>query len=249
MKPRTFSLPAPFSLFFTTLLTIGLSAGCGDSQNKPATNAVINPPQAKVEGPGKDQKVCFQCSGQGKVACTAPGCKDGKVDCPGPCLKLSKGNWIHMTVAGHDPSELWMKFPNAGGKGGYQAWNQHHVGEVIAYQNGQAVNMGPCKICGGTTKVPCKVCNGQGTQTCPICNGQKFIPIAWTETDNPWLNKQPDLIRLKDGRVLLGKVMNSSGQDRIIKTRDGKTTHVDASDIVTSTPSNFPVSTATPSKP
>jgi len=66
MKPRTFSLPAPFSLFFTTLLAIGLSAGCGDSQNKPATNAVINPPQAKVEGPGKDQKICFQCSGQGK---------------------------------------------------------------------------------------------------------------------------------------------------------------------------------------
>lgn len=181
--------------------------------------------------PGQDEKACFACAAQGTVPCRVAGCRDGKVECPGPCLKLTRGAWVHMTVAGHDPSELWQKFPNAKGKG-YQAWNQHHLGEVIVMQNGGAVNIGPCRICGGTTRVPCAACKGQGRQTCEICQGKKFVPLAWTATDNPWLNRQPDLIRLKDGRVLLGKIVLSSDDDRAIKTRDGKITHVNVSEIL-----------------
>ena len=137
-----------------------------------------------------------------------------------------------MEVAGHDPKELWQKFPNQSGRGGYQAWTQGHVGEVIQYQNGVAVNVGKCTVCGGKTKVTCKTCKGTGKQTCEICQGKKFIPLAWTPTDNPWFNSQPDLIRLKDGRTILGRVAMAVGDDRTIVTRDKLTLRVKASDIL-----------------
>ena len=137
-------------------LGVLLFAGCGKQSTAPEshtnvpTNSAPPPAPEVVAGPGPNEKVCFECRGQGTVACLVPGCTNGEVDCPGPCLKLSKGAWIHMTVAGHDPSELWQKFPNMNGQGGYQAWNQTHVGEVIVYKNGVAVNIGKCKVCGGT---------------------------------------------------------------------------------------------------
>ncbi len=137
-----------------------------------------------------------------------------------------------MEVAGHDPNELWQKFPNQSGRGGYQAWTQGHLGEVIQYQNGVAVNIGRCTVCGGTTKVTCKTCTGTGKQTCEVCQGKKFIPIAWTPTDNPWFNSQPDLIRLKDGQTVLGRIAMSVGEERTIVTRDKRTLRVKASDIL-----------------
>ena len=149
-----------------------------------------------------------------------------------------------MDVAGHDPSELWAIFPNQSGLGGYQAWNQHHLGEVIVYQNGVAVNVGKCKICGGTGKATCSICKGTGKVICPICNGKKSIPVAWTPTDNPWFNSQPDLIRLTDGRVILGRVAASLGEDRTIVTRDRKVLHVNASDILSRSDSNSIPATA-----
>jgi hypothetical protein len=139
-----------------------------------------------------------------------------------------------MNVPGHSPTELWRKFPDAGGRGGYQAWNQNHVGEVVVMQNGKAVNIGACKICGGTTKVECRACKGAGKQLCETCNGKRFVPVAWTPTNNPWLNSQPDLIRLKDGRVLLGKVALKSGGKCAIRLRDGKFIDVEESDVVSS---------------
>src|SRR2546426_726189 len=99
-----------------------------------------------------DTKPCFGCTGTGKVRCGA-GCKDGLVECPGPCLRLSRGVWEHLEVAGHSPDELWQKLPESDGH--WQAWNQGHVGEVIEMQNGKAVNVGKCKTCGGTTKAKC----------------------------------------------------------------------------------------------
>ena len=214
--------------------------------NPPATNAAASP-AAETE-PGPDQKLCFRCGGVGQVSCSAPGCRAGKVDCPGACLKLTRGAWVHMNVAGHDPSEIWQKFPTH--DGGYQAWNQHHIGEVIAMQNGDPVNLGACKICGGTTKVECRVCKGTGKQPCEICGGKRFIPNAWTPADNPWLNAQPDLIRLNDGRALLGKIALSSGDDRAIRTRDGKVVHVNVSDIVPGKNSNAAsASNASPEAP
>jgi hypothetical protein len=103
----------------------------------------------------RDSKVCVACGGAGTVPCRARDCSGGKLECPGPCLKLSRGEWVHLNVAGHDPNELWQRFPTGNGK--YAAWSQGHVGEVIEVQNGQPVNIGRCKICGGTGKVECTV--------------------------------------------------------------------------------------------
>ncbi|HEY4415821.1 MAG TPA: hypothetical protein VGO57_09025 [Verrucomicrobiae bacterium] len=217
-------------------------SGCGkpvSQASKPSnTNAEpvatldTNPTANLAEPvPGKDGKVCFACQGTGVVKCTAPGCVDGKVDCPGPCLKLSHGTWVHLNVAGHSPTDLWQKFylPN----GSYDAYSQAHVGHVIVMQNGHAVDTGPCKICGGTGKVDCSVCKGTGEVACPICDGKKYVPVSWTPTDNPWLNAQSDLIRLASGQVLFGKAIytNGNGTDITIKTRDGRFMHVPASDL------------------
>src|ERR1051326_1289828 len=212
-------------------------AGCGKTDSRSAANQTTNsetksiPTAATLPEPAKDEKYCFNCAGQGTVACRVAGCVAGKVECPGSCIKLNRGNWVQMPVAGHDPNEWWIKFPNASGLGGYQAWTRAHVGEAVVYQNGEAVNIGPCKVCGGTTRVPCLACNGQGKIMCEICKGKKFVPQSWTATDNPWLNSQPDLIRLTDGRVLLGKIVLTSGDNRTIKTRDGKILHVSANEI------------------
>jgi hypothetical protein len=84
--------------------------------------------------------------------------------------------------------------------------------------------------------------------TCPICNGKKFIPVAWTPTDNPWFNSQPDVIRLADGQVILGRVAALVGDDRTIVTRDKKILHVKASDILTKAETNSPAAPASPAK-
>jgi hypothetical protein len=234
---KHFTLPLLLACFLGVLLF----AGCGKPSDAPKsqTTATTNSVPPPVAGPGPNEKVCFACKGDSTVRCLVPGCVNGQVDCPGPCLKLSRGAWIHMDVAGHDPSELWQYFPNSNGRGGFSL-NQHHLGEVIVMQDGKPVNIGKCKICGGTGKVTCGVCKGTGKVTCPICNGKKFIPVAWTITDNPWFNSQPDLIRLKDGQVILGRVAASVGDDRTIVTRDKKILHVNVSDILPKADTNSP---------
>src|SRR3954454_2891970 len=72
-------------------------------------------------------KGCFNCEGTGLAKCPVTTCKDGQMDCPGPCMKLSKGVWLHMKVEGHPDTDVWQKFRRPGGSTG---WNQHHVGEV-----------------------------------------------------------------------------------------------------------------------
>jgi hypothetical protein len=223
------------------LVGVGLMAGCGKPVASvplaaPAapelTNAPAQPAADSVaEGPKPGEKICFACNGQGTIKCLAPGCVAGLVDCPGPCLKLDRGVWVHLEVPGHPPSDLWQKFylPD----GSYQAYNQNHVGHVIVLQNGQAVDTGACKICGGTGKVPCALCQGTGREKCLICDGKKFIPSTWTPTDNLWLNRQPDLLRLADGRVLFGKLVSTVGSEVTIKTRDGKWLHIKASELMT----------------
>jgi len=49
------------------------------------------------------------------------------------------------------------------------------------------------------------------------------------------LDRQPDLIRLKDGRSLLGRIATRIGTKYTIKTRDGKLVEVDAADILPKT--------------
>jgi hypothetical protein len=248
--------PGHFAFYptFACFLGVLLFAGCGKPPEAPKspvpaiTNAVSASVSAEAAGPGPGEKICFACKGEGVVPCRAPGCVEGQVGCPGPCLKMSRGAWIHMDVAGHDPNELWQKFPNQSGQGGYQAWNQNHVGEVVVYQNGVAVNIGKCKVCGGTTKATCSACKGTGKQTCPICDGKKFIPAAWTITDNPFFNRQPDVIRFTDGRVLLGRVAATVGDDLTIVTRDKKILHVKAADILSKAETNSPAVPTAPSK-
>jgi len=137
-----------------------------------STQAAPPPPQAvaATEQPAEDGLVdCPICHGAGKMKCPNPNCKDGKVDCPGPCLKLSVGHWVHMDVAGHDPKELWRKFEYPGGM---EAWNQNHVGEVIEYRNGEPENVGKCPVCHGAAKIDCPTCHGAGIVTCTYCSGR-----------------------------------------------------------------------------
>jgi hypothetical protein len=238
-----------FCLVLACFLGALLFAGCGKPADAPKSqvNMITNSvPPPEVAGPGPNEKVCFACKGEGTVPCRVPGCKDGWVDCPGPCLKLSRGVWTHMNVAGHDPSDLWITFTAA--DGGTMSWNQNHVGDVIVMQDGKPTDIGKCKICGGTGKVKCDVCKGTGKETCPVCNGKKFIPITWTPTDNPWFNSQPDVIRLADGQVLLGRVAASSGEERTIVTRDKKILHVKASDILPKAATNSPAAQTPPAK-
>src|SRR5262245_54460907 len=166
----------------------------------------------QVDSDGKSTrgtKTCFNCEGSGKFACAAPGCKDGMVDCPGPCLKLSKGVWKHMHVAGHPDSDVWQGFPQSDGT--TQSWNQKHVGEVIEIQGGKAVNVGRCKICGGKARVQCSICGGTGKVVCPICEGRKVVPGNWTAFNNPKQKNPPVTLALKDGRTVVGKIEGRIG--------------------------------------
>lgn len=144
-----------------------------------STSATITVQQAaQAAPPVPTTKPCATCSGTGGLKCRW--CKEGQVDCPGPCLKLSRGKWQHMDVAGHDPKELWQKFDY--GRGAYKAWSQGHVGEVVVMQNGEPVNTGPCETCNGTTHVPCKNCRGTGKAPCPACRGTGWVPRSPLDT-------------------------------------------------------------------
>ena len=132
-----------------------LFAGCGKQAEAPQSQVTVTtdtapPAPEAVAGPGPGEKACFACKGEGTVACLVPGCKDGMVDCPGSCLKLSRGAWKHMDVAGHPPTDWWITFPTA--SGGTMSWNQNHVGDVIEMQNGNPVDIGKCKVCGGSAE-------------------------------------------------------------------------------------------------
>ncbi len=240
--PRRFAFCPVLAFFLGALLFVscGKPAGAPKSQATATTNSA--PP---VAGPGPGEKVCFACDGAGMVKCPAPGCVNGQVPCPGPCLKLSKGIWRHTDIDGKPSDVLWQIFNSPDGRETF-AVSEHHLGEVLVYQGGQFQLKGKCPICGGTGKVKCDVCKGTGKVICPICEGKKFIPVAWTPTDNPYFNSQPDVIRLVDGQVVLGRVAGADGDDRIIVTRDKKVLHVKASDILPKAGTNSPAAQTSP---
>ncbi len=183
---------------------------------------------AAADSPAAEKsKPCFTCNGTGKVTC--PNGKDGEADCPGPCLKLNKGVWVHMDVQGHPPTDIWQKFKTANRT--WAAWNQNHVGDVIEYQNGNPVNIGKCKICGGTGHVKCKICDGSGEIDCPMCDGKKVVPESWTAFDNPKMKVRPTHYKLKDGQTLVGKKVMAIGDDVTIRTSSGNV-QIKQSDIV-----------------
>ena len=189
--------------------------------------------------------VCPRCKGAGSAICRAPGCVNGKVECPGPCLKLSVGKWEHLNVAGHDPKELWQKFQ---GKGEWNAWTTAHIGEVIVIRDGKPVNIGTCSICQGHGKVDCKACEGTGKLVCTLCMGSKQLTDAkareyaansQNQESALSINGEPigpskpsGQIKLKDGRSIDGKVIAVDEEVAWIKTSEGKTIQVKASDLL-----------------
>ncbi|MCW8131890.1 MAG: hypothetical protein KIS92_16205 [Planctomycetota bacterium] len=113
---------------------------------------------------------CKTCAATGLVPCTAKGCNQGKVECPGKCLKLSKGKW----VKGKEDL-LWQTFTSGGS---YMMWSERHLGEVIEWQKDHWENVGKCPLCNGTTKVDCEDCKGAGKTTCGACKGAKQVPVG-----------------------------------------------------------------------
>jgi len=226
---RAFYLLAVVLLFLLT----GCSKPSADKNTGGGTDQAAAAPTPIPPVPDTEHQPCFGCNGTGLGPCRGAGCNNGQLECPGTCLRLNRGVWQHMNVAGHSPSDVWQKFPN--GPGQWTYWNQNHVGDVIVVKDGRAINTGKCTTCGGTAKIKCPDCRGTGQQTCDFCEGKKIVPVAWTLSDNPVLSRQPDLIRLKDGRVLLGRVVTRVGTKYTIKTRDGKMFEVQAADILPKT--------------
>jgi hypothetical protein len=122
----------------------------------------------------KQQKECQKCHGTGSSGpCPTPGCKEGKIDCPKPCLKLSQGTWKKMG----DVRVREFKTKN----GGTHSWSEGHLGELIVIENGDPVNKGPCPTCHGTTKIDDPACKGKGHKECPDCHGIGFTgPVCPT---------------------------------------------------------------------
>ena len=147
-------------------------------------------------------KPCFSCNKTGTTKCSVATCRNGMAECPGPCLKLTKGTWIKRDVPGHtDPTERWQAK-----RVGKQTWffSSKHVGEYYTFDaSGQPVAHA-CNVCGGSTAVNCKACSGKGTITCPTCEGKKTVPESWIAFDNPKMKNRPSRFQLKDGRVLIG---------------------------------------------
>ena len=191
----------------------------------PATNAKAT----QVEQPPPGMKVCFECGGTGEVKCNALGCKDGWVDCPGDCLKLSVGDWQHMHFDGHSDAELWRIFTNDDGS--RVAVGQDKVGDVMELQDGKWVDTGKCKVCGGTGKIKCTACNGTGKLLCPVCEGKKFVPEQWTAFNNPKLPNPPKTFHLKNGTTVFGKLEGQVGSTLYIRTEDGKQVTLESNDL------------------
>src|ERR1035437_527275 len=238
--PRRFAFCPVLACFLGVLLFVSCGKQVSDSTKQSSASA---PPPVEA-GPGPNEKVCFACKGEGTVACRAPGCVNGQVDCPASCIKLNKGVWVKRPGR-PDPNET-MQLIQVSGK---QVWvSSHHPGVTYTSRADGGWDMHSCPVCKGTTKVTCSVCKGTGKETCPVCNGKKFISVASTPTDNPWFNSQPDVIRLKDLQVLLGRVSPSLGDDRTIVTRDKKILHVKASDILPKADTNPPAAKTSSSK-
>ena len=177
---------------------------------------VAKPVAAQTHEPGPGEQRCFQCDAKGQVTCVAPGCRNGYLPCPGRCLKRSQGTWIPDKV--HGGMQAAIKVPGGGTWFIYEG----HAGEVWEYQGGKMVSLGPCPTCEGRQVVRCKVCAGTGKDPCELCETKGVIPVAWKPADNPWFNRQPDVVRLKDDRAFLAKEVGGDDLLVMFKTRAGE---------------------------
>jgi len=199
----------------TNALIISLALGLAATTFTPAFAQA--PPSAPSTN--SQTKPCFQCRGAGEAKCPEFGCREGRRDCPGPCLKLTKGIWEKRDVPGHtDPNERWQKV-KFGKKSGY--WSNGHIGEVPTMAPDGTASSPKCKVCNGAATVNCARCQGKGTTVCALCDGKKNIPAAWTAFDNPKLKERPKLFRLKDGRTVIGRKVMITGDAVTLRTADG----------------------------
>lgn len=204
---------------------------CSCRQADKASTTSTDTSAATGEGAAAPEKLkaCFQCNGTGKITC--PDCQGREeVDCPGHCLKLTHGTWIHMEVAGHPATDVWQKFQKA--NGGWRAFNQNHVGHIIESKNGDWVDAGVCPICHGTGKIPCLTCKGTGEIVCDLCKGKTVIPESWTPFDNP--KHRAEHFAMKNGTTLVGRKIIVIGNHATIQTAT-KAVEVNTSDILSET--------------
>lgn len=196
---------------------------------KSAANAAVAP--AASREPGPEEQWCFGCNAKGQVGCGEPGCRKGARDCPGPCVTRSEGTWVRDPKPGAPPGAMAfvLRFP-----GVKSTWivSEGHAGEIWKLENGQLVSAGVCPVCRGSRLVACKACKGAGVRACLVCEGKTVIPASWKPTDNPWFNRQPDVVRLKDGRVFLGR--DAGGDDVVVlfRTHSGETISVPRAEVV-----------------
>jgi hypothetical protein len=181
---------------------------------------------------GEKTKSCFECKGKGEAKCPEVSCRSGAKDCPGPCLKLTKGVWEKRNVPGHtDPNERWQKV-TSGRRSGY--WSSAHVGEVpILAADGTAASP-KCTVCGGAATVTCPRCKGKGTGVCTLCDGKKSVPESWSAFDHPKMKNRPQKFSLKDGRTIIGRKVMISGDTVTLRTADGDV-KVNSGDITSET--------------
>jgi hypothetical protein len=95
-------------------------------------------------------------------------------ECPGPCLKLTKGTWIKRDVPGHtDPTERWQA-KQIGNKKWF--FSSKHVGEYYTLDaSGQPVARA-CNVCSGSTTVNCKTCSGKEPSLAQRARERKAFP-------------------------------------------------------------------------
>ncbi len=117
---------------------------------------------------------CTKCKGEGEIKCAQPRCKEGKVPCPGKCLKLTEGTWVKR-----DDGKRWRTIKL---KGRTVNISEGHIGEVWEVGNDEVVNRGKCPTCAGTAEVICPKCEGTSASPCPTCLAAKDAPDCPTYT-------------------------------------------------------------------
>jgi hypothetical protein len=163
-------------------------------------------------------KTCPRCKGTGLTKCPAPGCRGGHRDCPGPCLKLSAGRWEPLDMPGYPATDVWQKFSLNDGT--WTAFNQTHVGEVVETVKGVPKITGKCKVCDGTAKVDCATCKGTASVNCSQCGGKGVVALTAQAAPAP---ASLGVVRLKDGRVINGRIVLRRGDVVMIKTDEART--------------------------
>ena len=194
---------------------------------------------------GRELTPCTRCLATGQITCTAHRCVEGRVPCPGPCLKLSDSGWQKME--GQDPNKLFMIYRI---NGGTQGVGQGHVGEVYEVRLGKFYALGPCKVCNARTTVECKVCKGSGKAGCPVCRGEKVVvkprqtvspqgaaaqpstqPPAVRPPSEPAAQRAPKTFKLKNGKTYTGLVVARDDSLTWIRTTDGQKVELKTSEI------------------